>query len=111
MSIKGGNGFYYNVSNFELVEACPESTPTTAVAVKAVEITTMKTTFRTTHYINDEPIEDFSAADQGRLIEKLDHEIARLEGFSVKTKAITREIQEHKDALKKIVEQFDSLED
>jgi hypothetical protein len=81
--------------------------PTTTAL--AVEVPKMKTTFRTTHYINETPIEDFSVEAQGDLIECLEAAIARLEAFGTKTKAIKAQIKEQKAELKKVVEQFDSL--
>lgn len=104
---KKGNGFSYAMRNFELFQR-PETTQPTTTAT-AVEVTTMKTTFRTTHYINETPIEDFCVEAQGDLIESLEAKIARLEAFGTKTKAIKAQIKEQKADLKKVVEQFDSL--
>jgi hypothetical protein len=72
---------------------------------------TMKLTFATIETVNDRNIALYSAAEQGQLIQDADAAIAKLEAYSVKTKAIIREIKELKAGLKQAVVLFDSLED
>lgn len=107
------NGYWINRNQFKLAEGFVSPSPKPPETTQAVvETTTMKPTkFETVQYINDTRIQDFSAQDQGHLIERIGDEITRLEAFQVKTKAIVREIKEHKASLKVIVAQFDSLED
>jgi hypothetical protein len=68
-------------------------------------------TFETKTFINGTDIKNFDASAQGQFIVDNDTEIARLEGFSVKTKAIKKQITQLKADNKKAVELFDSLED
>jgi hypothetical protein len=104
-----GNGLSYEMKNFEMVEAY-EQTPTTTVE-ETVETKTMAVAIRTTHYIDNTPIQDYSVTEQGDLIERLEGDIKRLQGFDTKTKAIEKQIWELQDDLIKVVELFDSLED